>query len=364
MSTTTSLYSLSLEQIVNMIYHGGADRTTLVQGHMGWGKSTLLTMLGKLLPDHTMCYFDCTTKMDSGDIAIPQLMNLDEHGFVRYIPNEELGLHLNKPILFMADEIGKCTRSVQTAMNRVFLEGKFGSYTLHPDSRRFATTNLAVENVGDALPAHVRNRLTVVNTRKPTKMEWIEWGINNGIDHAVLGWARETDKLFQSFEDVKDPSNNEYIFHPAVQRAAFFTGRSGHAASDWVKQRQHLDNTTLTAALIGTIGEAAAKDLMTFIAIADKLPTLASIKADPLSAIIPTVGSAAIMVVYKMLGSIKRDNVDPYVDYMMRLDHEAQGYFANGVRSEKYEHRDIVMQNRKFTKWSMDNTKLFTADKK
>ena len=56
MSTTTSLYSLSLEQIVNMIYHGGADRTTLVQGHMGWGKSTLLTMLGKLLPDLSLIH--------------------------------------------------------------------------------------------------------------------------------------------------------------------------------------------------------------------------------------------------------------------------------------------------------------------
>jgi hypothetical protein len=49
--------------------------------------------------------------------------------------------------------------------------------------------------------------------------------------------------------------------------------------------------------------------------------------------------------------------------YMLRLSKEAQGVFANGVRSKKYTKQSMVMQNKKFTQWAMDNNYLFTADK-
>jgi len=49
--------------------------------------------------------------------------------------------------------------------------------------------------------------------------------------------------------------------------------------------------------------------------------------------------------------------------YLNRLDKEAQGLFANGVRAPKYSKRDIVMTNKKFTEWARDNNYMFTADK-
>ena len=101
-----SMYALGLDQIETAILKGGNKRTILVQGHMGTGKSSLLRALGKVLPNHTLCYFDCTTK-DLGDITIPQLQTIDEQGYVRYVTNEELGLHLGKDIVLMVDEYGK-----------------------------------------------------------------------------------------------------------------------------------------------------------------------------------------------------------------------------------------------------------------
>lgn len=49
---------------------------------------------------------------------------------------------------------------------------------------------------------------------------------------------------------------------------------------------------------------------------------------------------------------------------MGRLDKEAQGMFANGVRSPKYSKQGLVMTNRKFTDWALKNNYLFAADKK
>ncbi len=362
-NSAISMYALSLDQIENAIRLGGNKRTVLVQGHMGTGKSSLLKSLGKALPKHVMCYFDCTTK-DLGDITIPQLQTIDDQGYVRYVTNEELGLHLGKDIILMVDEYGKANPAVKNAMLRLLLERKMGGYELTPDSIVFATTNLGAEGVGDMLPPHARNRISVVTSRKSTNMEWIEWGINNGIDHTLLGWCKDNPQLFASFEDVKDPDNNQYIFHPKATRTAFVTPRSLEAASDWLKVRDSMDSVTLTSLLMGTIGERAAMDLMAFVKLSDQLPTLQSIKDDPMNAKIPDSAAAVCMVIYRTLASIERDWVDAWMDYFGRLDKEAQGYFANGVRSPKYNKQSIVMTNKKFTKWALDNNHMFGGDKK
>jgi len=358
-----AMYALSLDQIEKAILAGGMNRTVLVQGHMGTGKSSLLKALKAALPTHTPCYFDCTTK-DLGDITIPQLQTIDDQGYVRYVTNEELGLHLSKPIILMIDEYGKANPAVKNALLRVMLEGKMGSYTLHPESVRFATTNLGAEGVGDLLPPHARNRITVLTSRKPTNLEWIEWGINNNIDHTLLGWCKDNPQLFHSFEDVKDPEQNEYIFHPKSPRTAFVTPRSLEAASDWLKVRTAFDDQTLTATLMGTIGERGAMDLMAFVKLADQLPSFQSIKDNPMQARVPDSDAAVCMVVYRSLAAMERDYIDPWMDYMQRLDKEAQGLFANGVRNPKYIKQSLVMTNKKFTKWAMDNNYMFAADRK
>mgnify|MGYP003624449113 FL=1 len=364
MTTSTKLYALDLDQIAQAITTIGHKRTVLVQGHMGSGKSSLLNMLAAEMPKHVACYFDCTTK-DLGDITIPDIMRIDDgSGFVRYLTNEELGVHNDKPVILMIDEYGKANPAVKNALLRLLLERKIGSYTLHPDSIVFATTNLGAEGVGDLLPAHARNRLTVIESSKPTWDQWIEWGINNGIDPTVLGWCRNNDKAFADFRDVEDPDENDYVYHPRSTRAAFVTPRSLEAASDCMQGRAGFDDKTLTSLLIGTIGPAAAGDFMAFARLADQLPSIESIKSDPNSALVPTSAGAVMMVVYKVLSTLDRDWVDAWMDYMLRLSKEAQGVFANGVRSDKYTKRSMVMTNKKFTQWAMDNNYLFTADKK
>jgi MoxR-like ATPase len=368
MNQATAMYALGLDQVHKAILANGHKRTVLVQGHMGTGKSSLLKMLGSTLTNHVPCYFDCTTK-DLGDITIPSLHtiqdNKDGEQCVKFVPNEELGVHLGKPIILMIDEYGKANPAVKNAMLRLILERQVGSYKLHPDSKVFATTNLGAEGVGDLLQPHNRNRITIVTSRKPTWREWIEWGINNGIDHTLLGWVKDNDALFASFEDIKNPDENEYIFHPkAVGRTSFVTPRSLEAASDWLKARGDMDDQTLTAVLMGTIGNRAAMDLMAFVRLADQLPSIESIKQDPMNAKVPTSAGALAMVVYRALGSIERDWIDSWVEYMGRLDAEAQGMFVNNVREEKYSRRDIVLRNKKFTEWAMKNNHMFAADKK
>ena len=366
MSHTAQLFALNIDQIANAIKANGHKRTMLVEGHMGTGKSSLLRMLSADLPNHIPCYFDCTTK-DLGDITIPDISRLnDGTGFVTYLTNEELGAHNEKPVILMLDEFGKSNPAVKNALLRLMLERKIGSYTLHPDSVVFATTNLGAEGVGDLLPPHARNRVTVVRMAKPSAVQWIEWGIQNNVEHTMLSWVKDNPHCMQSFEEVRDPESNPYIYHPQQQRAAFVTPRSLEAASDWLKQRDILDEQTIKSVLMGTIGERAALDMMAYVALADDLPSLESIKKDPMNAKVPDSAAATCMVVFRTLANIEKDWVDSWMDYMNRLDKEAQGMFANGIRAPKFDGKkqSAIMTNKKFTQWAMANNYMFSADRK
>lgn len=364
MSTTQQLFALSLDQVTTALLAGGNKRTMLVQGHIGTGKSSLLKTLAQQLPDHHACYFDCTTK-DLGDIALPNIAKLDATaGYVEFLTNEELGMHLNKPIILMIDEYGKANPAVKNGLLRVMLERKLAGRELHPDSIVFATTNLGAEGVGDLLPPHARNRVTIITVRKPTSTEWIEWGIENGIDHTLLGWVRDNPQVLQSFDEVTSPADNPYIFHPREQRVSFVTPRSLEAASDWLKQRHSFDAQTLNALLIGTIGERGAMDLSAFVELADQLPTLKSIQETPEEATVPSSASAICMVVYRALQAVDATWIENWMVYLNRLPKEAQGMFVNGVRATKYNsnRRNIVMASHGFGTWARSNAHLFAAD--
>ena len=60
--TSEQLFAMTLDEVVDAISAVGSTVTTLVQGHMGTGKSSILKMLSARFPDHVPCYFDCTTK--------------------------------------------------------------------------------------------------------------------------------------------------------------------------------------------------------------------------------------------------------------------------------------------------------------
>ncbi len=357
------LLSLNHEQCAAAIQAGGEDTTTLVEGPPGWGKTALLYMLANTLPTHAPVYFDCTTK-DLGDLIIPAVD--PGASCFKQLPNEEFGLHSERPVIFMADEIGKANPSVKNGMMRFLLEGKIGNQTLPKGSLRFATTNMMGDGLGDRMLAHHLNRITRVMLLPPDHLKWIEWGLLNNIDHTLLGWCRDNPQLFDVYTKYKDPEENPYIFHPrANARTAFVTGRSLAKASGWLKQRAHFDTQTLKAVLAGTVGIRAALDLEAFVGLADKLPRLEDIKARPGTTVVPDSAAALCMVVYRTLSCIDRTWVDAWMEYLCRLPVEAQGIFVNSVMTQSFVNSPrglAVTTNREFGQWALANRHLSEVD--
>ncbi len=365
-NVASSMYAQDLDNCMNSISLLGDKITFVLQGDMGNGKSATLKTLGEKHQKHRIFYCDCTTK-DVGDLMLPMFSELDQNGqFVRFVTNEELGIHIDGPVIIMVDEFGKANKSVQNALLCLMYERKMGSRQLHPDSIVYATTNLGAEGVGDLLPPHARNRFCVLTVKKWTNEQWMEWAINNQIDPQVILFAKENPEIFQSFTDVENPEDNQYIYHPKVNRAAFVTPRSLETASHICKTRDQLGTDTTTALLMGCIGEHAARQLNAQFTLSDDLVPLDEIKNNPKSAKIPSTAAAQCLMMYRTLSNIDRSWIDAWMDYMDRIPANMQGMFVNGVYSDKFDKKrqQGVMNNKKFTDFTMANGHLNAADKK
>lgn len=383
--------TLSLRQAVNLIAAVGNKRTVLLQGPMGSGKSSSLQAVMEAVtskhnnPDHThnytAIYLDCNTKVDSGDLFMVQYGSEDDgkggtkqtKTFIT-VPHEELGLHLQTPIVLMIDELGKAHRSVKLAMLRLMLERKSGGYSLHPDSYVFATTNLSTEGLGDMLQAHELDRIIPIQTRNPTNIEWLEdFAIPQGIDPMVMSFAKEHPELFHDFRmysgpyDGRDNAGNPYIPDPRSVGGAQkgVTPRGLHAVSDVLKERMYMDDHTLRHAMAGSIGQRGALDLAAYIALAAQMPTLEQLKNDPENAPVPTSPGAIMMVVFRSLQVIERSWAKQWMTYMDRLPREAAAVFVTGVRNPKYSEaqRNAVMNTVGYQDWCMSNGHMFAAEK-
>lgn len=347
---------ISRDDTANLIANVGHQVTVMVEGHVGSGKSALLTDLGaRFLDTHRAVYLDMTM-LDIGDLQMPSVDH--ETRTSTFYPNETLGLHHDGPMVIMFDEFGKASPSVKNSVLPMLIERRIGNRRFHPETIVFATTNLGAENVGDMFKPHERNRMTFVRMAKPTADEWLSWGVNNGLSHEVLAWVNQNPHCFASFDEVSSPDENHYIYHPAAPRAAFVTHRSMEQASRLVKQRELLGEDALTHALMGTIGKAAAMDLMSFVRMGDELPARKEILAHPDTAPVPTSPAAIIMLCVQSIGWLEQGTVDAWMTYMDRFPmKEASALWCSLViRAKKIQ---TVATNKRFTDYVIANGYMF-----
>lgn len=348
---------VSLREAADLIQHVATERTVIIQGHMGWGKTSILKTLRERTGNLPI-YFDCVNNQIE-DLKMPIMPDGHNSKCVRFVPSEELGMHLGVPIDLMFDEVGK-NRGLIPPLMKLMLE-RTG---MVEGSRVFGTTNLGSENVGDMLLPHQRNRLCIVQTRKPTPDEWKDdFAIGHDLDPSLIAGAMELPEFFQGFDEVEDPKENPYIYHPKdAARTAFVTGRSLHAASDILKKRQYLGHDLTMKALIGTMGAPAATKLMTYIEIGDTLPKYQQIVADPKGTPVPKNPAAQIMVGITCIQRVEQADFARAFEYMQRFPTEIQALFCTQLVKMKSKAVWVAQQSA-FTEYARKNYGLFAPTK-
>lgn len=344
---------ISLKEAENLIATIGKEVSVHLQGQPGIGKSSILKSLAEKFPEHTPVYIDCAD-LDLGDLAMPAMNH--ENKTTAYYPNDRFGLQHGKPVIIMLDEITKAVEPVKNMLLPVMLERRLGSVKFHPDSIVFSTGNLTTDGVGDSMKAHAKNRQTHVIVRNPTDDEWVLWGADNDIAPEVLAWVKQFPHCLAMYTD-EGQKENMYNYNPRKQQDAFVTPRSLAKASPIVKNRAILGEDVTLAALIGTIGEAAARDMSAYFSLADGLPTKESIYKTPSTAIIPKDPAAKVILIMRELVTLAEDNFAVWMEYMERLPMELQALFAVNIMASN--RRAMAASNKAFVQWAVKNNQYF-----
>lgn len=351
-----STASLTLPQCVDLIAAVGSDVTVLVQGDMGSGKTSLLKELSKRTGLRGV-YFDCTTK-DLGDLYLPRIVDAETGDCVRFVPNEEFGIHFNVPVVLMLDELGK-NRPILNGLLRVMQERSVGSRALPEGSIVFATTNLGAENVGDLLPPHARNRIMVIRMIKPDAEAWMQWATQHGVNPALIAAVHEFPQMLESFTDVENPNDNPYIYHPSdASRTSFVTPRSLEKFSHVLNKRDLLGLDVVTQAGTGLVGAKAANDIMTMVTLGDTLPKYSEIAANPMGVKLPDSTAGRIMSAITCMQRVEQEDFKPVFQYVKRLPMETVALFATSLIKSPAKARWVCTQA-DFTEFSRKNFGLF-----
>ena len=354
---------LSSRQVSSLIKGIGAKRTVLVEGEAGSGKTSIQYALAKD-PAFKGYYvpkpIDCT-QLSDGSVWMPDIDR--SRGVSRELPNERFGVHDEnhkgvegaRPSLICLDEIGKTRQFIKDVLAPIVYERRVGNYEFAEGSVVWGATNLTDEGLGDHMQAHLRNRLIIVQMRKPTKDEWVQdFAVPNGLDATVIAATEMYPMCFDSFMDYRSGGKyegksqareNPYISDPAnAAQGQIVTPRSLHTASDLVDARASFDNDTLEHALAGAVGAAFAANIMSMIRFGDQLPSYDRVIADPAGAPLPTNPTAQIVQCFKFIKQVRdRDEAEAVSEYVCRMRAEMKSLFVNTVANSRGRLQDFAL---------------------
>jgi hypothetical protein len=351
--------TLSVTQAAQLIM-AVPDNIFMIKGEMGVGKSSILNFLReKLSATHIVAPPIDVPNLDLGDTAMPVVDK--ELMLTNYAPNARFQLTQGKPVVLCLDEFTKGAEPVKNMLHPLFetTNRRLGDVFLHPGSIVFLTGNLGQEGVGDNLKAHSKNRITEIHVRKPTSDEWLTWAQNNHsnpIDPVVMAWVRDYPHCLASFLDG-DQDGNPYINNPKKIQGACVSPRSLERASNIVKAREGFDTDSLIAALAGTVGESAARDMEAYITFQDQLPQWATIVEHPKMANVPTDPGACAVLIFGAIQKITKETMPAFMEYLLRFSPEWQAAFAINVAKNPSK-QSIAFSSTAFARWLQQNEDL------
>jgi MoxR-like ATPase len=323
-SIVAERYTVTLAQAASLILACPGNRYFL-RGEPGIGKSSIIKEL-QAKTGYRAAYIDCPN-MDLGDIAMPVIDH--ETKTTKYYPNGRFQLQHGEPVIIMLDEFTKAADPVKNMLHPLLEvhNPRLGDVSLPAGSIVFLTGNLDSDGVGDSLLAHSKMRVTEVEVGKPDSEQWLQWASGAGIDPAVMAWVYRNPHALASYRDG-DQESNPFIFHPNKMQGAVVTPRTLELGSNIVRARENFDAGALQAALVGTIGAAAAGSLAAFIAHQDSLPPYEQIIKHPDTTKVPEEPGALSVLVFGAIERIKhRDEVTALLKYFGRADVEWQTIF-------------------------------------
>lgn len=349
---------VTLDELRTMIPAIGKDLTVVVQSEPGCGKSSLLKMIEQDHGDaYEYIYVDCPAK-DLSDIGmtIPD----KETKQLEFYAASLFNLKSSKPKVVMLDEFMKSPKLLQIIFTRLMLERMVGDETLPEGSVVFATSNNASDGVGDSMLAHAGNRVCIVEMQKPDAKSWLKYATERGISRVIRAWVEMNPRCLASYRDGNQ-EDNPYIFSPSKPVLSFVSPRSLEKVDVIVKNSTLLGENATTAAMSGTIGASAAKDMAVFMSLDKALPDVKKdICSNPESIEVPSQIAAQVMIMMQAVDVLEtQDELTSFMKFVDRIPSaEIQGIFFTLMCRVKHALR-LAKNNKAICDWARLNNEMF-----
>jgi len=354
----------TLKEAEDLIVSLGAGGTVHLIGEPGVGKTSMFNNIVRRTGFKGI-YIDAPN-VELGELGIP--IPNHETKTTRMYPNEQWGFHLNEPKVIFIDEYTKAHQAVQNMLHPMLNNPRMiMGIPLHEHDIVVTAGNYTGAGVGDNMRSHSRNRLTVVQIKKPhagfnadgsiDKDSWGAWAVANNIVAEILAWIRENPQNLASYLDAGQ-GGNKNIFNPKEAQKSFVSPRSLARASSILKQRAGNTTNVIITALEGTIGAPAARDLMAFVEVADSLPTWEEIIRDPENAKVPASPSALCLLAFSAVQRVDRESIGKFFTYLKRTPKELQSVFClTGMNND--DRKKLFLTSAPFVEWMRVNQYLF-----
>ena len=353
MSKITTYPTLTIEETEQSILALGSEITFMILSEPGCGKTSILRSLEKKLgtDEYDFIYVDGPNK-EMMDIAA-SIPNHQTRALEYYV-SSLFKMNSGKKKVIMIDEALKVPKLMQPIYTRMFLERTVGDVPLPEGSIVFATSNNMTDGIGDVLPAHSGNRVTIVQMEKPSPKLWLSWAGEHGISPVIRAAVQMYPRMLKSYRDP-DQHDNPYIFQPKspVPQISFVSPRSLAKCDAIIKS--NLPENMMLGLLSGTIGEQGGRDLMTFYSLNSSVTEFDDVIADPEKAPMPSDVAPLLLMIFKALDAIdSQDKLNKFQKFINRVESEEiqSVWFVMLLRSSKAR---MARTNQEVTKWATEN---------
>lgn len=253
------------------------------------------------------------------DVRAVQLDPVDLRGLPRitgdqteWIPPKFLPTS-GRGILFL-DELTSAPQMTQAACYQLVLDRRLGEYSLPDGWVVIAAGNPASERgVHFSMPRPLRNRFVHLEL-EPDLDDWCKWAIRAHVLPEIIAFLRFKPELLLTTDSTSDAN-------------CWPTPRSWEMASrvlSGVAHHSTLSGTSEFEAqlLDGTVGRAAASELVAFLRLFRELPSIDEILLNPLTAKVPSEPSAQIAIATALGRVLSDSSVGRGMTYLGRMPTE------------------------------------------
>ena len=281
-----------------------------IWGACGVGKSQIVAQVANDLD------------FDFIDVRAVQLDPVDLRGLPRikedqteWVPPKFLPI-AGKGILFL-DELTSAPQMTQAGCYQLVLDRKLGEYVLPDGWVVIAAGNPASERgVHFSLPRPLRNRFVHLDLEADLN-DWCKWAVGAGVRPEIIAFLRFKPDLLHTADATSDAN-------------AWPTPRSWEMASNVLRGIANRQKTTFLSGasefeaqlLDGTVGPAAASELIAFLRLFRQLPSIDEILLNPETATLPQETSAQIAIATALGRAMTDNSVARGLKYLDRMPTE------------------------------------------